>query len=388
LKKVAYIFTPIEFGGSERVNLLFLKNVDRTQFEINPILLIRPWEQENIFIRKLEEDKYTINTIPVALRKLNEGRDYFRVVRCVLYVYRILSNAHFDLVHTHGYFADIIAAPVCKILSIPQMATCHGFISNDNNLKVYNKIDKLMLRLCSRIITVSTEIKNDLVKGGIDQSKIIVIQNAIQSFLGKKEIDNSRIGKRRDLSVRENEFTIGYLGRLSEEKGVNYLIEAGYILKEKGEDFKIIIIGDGPKRKELEDLTRSKGLKQQVVFTGFQNDIEEWLSAMDCLVLPSLTEGTPMAILEAMSLGVPIIASAVGGIPSVVENGVNGLLVAPGDYRELSEKILLIIKNKTLRFEMAMKGVNIIKKRFDVHEWCHKIESQYDSVLENTKHYD
>jgi glycosyltransferase involved in cell wall biosynthesis len=382
------MFTPIEFGGSEKVNLTFMRNVDRERFDVHPILLIRPWETENIFIRKINDLNYSICKIPVALKQLSEGRDYFRVVRCILYLYRILSSAHFDLVHTHGYFADIIAAPVCKILRIPQVATCHGFISNDKNLKIYNKLDKFMLRFYHRIIAVSAEIKSDLILNGIDESKIIVIQNAIQSFLGKEEFDDRRIEKRQFLSVRENEFAIGYVGRLSEEKGVNYLVEAGYALKEKTQKFKIIIIGDGPKRKELEDLTRSKGLEDKVVFTGFQSDVEEWLPALDVFVLPSLTEGTPMALLEAMSLGIPVIASAVGGVPSVVENGINGLLVDPGNYRGLCEKIISIMKNQALREEMAIEGVNVIRKRFDVQEWCHKIERLYDSVLENAKHHD
>jgi len=181
--------------------------------------------------------------------------------------------------------------------------------------------------------------------------------------------------------MRENEYIVGYVGRLSEEKGLQYLIEAGLLLKGQGEAFKILIIGDGSKRKELEDLAKGKGLENEIIFTGFQNDVEKWLPALDVFVLPSLTEGTPMALLEAMSAGIPPIASAVGGIPKVVEDGVNGFLVAPGDFRMISEKVMALKKNPDHRKRMASESVKLIKNRFGLHEWSRQIEAQYDILL-------
>src|SRR5579871_5560725 len=105
LLKVAYILTAIDFGGSDRVSLNFLKNVDRKRFEIVPILLTRPWEDENIFIRELRRESYSIEKIPVAVRPRSEGRDYFRIVRCLRVAHSLLKKSMFDLVHTHGYFA-------------------------------------------------------------------------------------------------------------------------------------------------------------------------------------------------------------------------------------------------------------------------------------------
>lgn len=381
--KIAYVVTPITFGGSEKVNLTYLRNADRSRFNINPILLIRPWEAETIFAQELKKSNYSFYTIPVAKRPSVEGRDYLRVLRCFKIIYSILKKGSFDLIHTHGYFADIIGTPVCKLLKIPHLSTCHGFISNDRNLKIYNRLDRFTLRFCEKIIAVSEEIKNDLLRNGVEESRIAVIQNAVQNSYGEEEIANQRIEKRRFLSIEQDELVIGYVGRLSEEKGVHYLIEAGSVLKKNSGPFKIIIIGDGPRRKELEDLTKLKGLEREIIFTGFQNNAEGWMSAFDVFVLPSLTEGTPMALLEAMSLGIPVIATAVGGVPRVVENGVNGFLVDPGDFRGMSEKIRIVKENPVFRNKMATEALSIIKKQFDVHEWCRKIEEQYDFTLSN-----
>ncbi len=383
--KIAYILTPIEFGGLEKVSLTFLKNVNREQYDIHLILLIRPWEEDNTFINFIKSYDFSITTIPVARWSPTERRDYLRVARCVVYLYRILSKGSFDVVHSHGYFADIITALACKFLKIPHISTCHGFIANDKNLKIYNILDRFMLRSCGRIIAVSSGIMSELVRNGINASRVTVIQNAVDCSDKDKQIDENRIEKRNFLSIDKNKFLIGYVGRLSEEKGVNYLIEAASMLKQLNETFNLVILGDGPKKSELCSQANSKGLDNEIIFTGFQKDIDRWLPALDVFVLPSLTEGTPMALLEAMSMGIPVIASAVGGVPGIIKNGVNGFLLDPGDYKGLSETITLLINDPPLRKKLAAEGVHTIKEMFDVNKWCRKIESEYNSLLRKEK---
>jgi glycosyltransferase involved in cell wall biosynthesis len=383
LRKVAYILTPIEFGGSEKVNLTFLRNVNRVEYDIHPILLVRPWEEDNYFMQSILQEKYDISRIPVAQKPLNAGRDYLRIARCILYLYRILSFQKYQLVHTHGYFADIIASPLCKYLRIPHISTCHGFISNNDKLKLYNALDRLVLRFCDKIITVSSEIMNDLVeKSGVNDSKIVVIQNAVQCCRNENVFISNRAEKRRSFLIGDDEFVIGYVGRLSEEKGVRFLIEAGYALKKKSESFRILIIGNGPIKGELEKLTILRGLEKEIDFVGFQNTIENWLPALDLFVLPSLTEGTPLALLEAMSMGIPVIASSVGGVPMVIENEVDGFLVKPTDVEDLTKKILHLKNDSELRNNVAKKGANKITEQYNVNKWCLKIEEQYNLIID------
>jgi len=381
LSKVAYILTPVDFAGAEKVSLTFLRNVNREKFDIQPILLVRPWDKDNLFIKHMKEIDYYPYTIPVAIKPPSDGRDYFRVARCVLSLYQILTRESFDLVHSHGYFADIIATIVCKYTSIPHLATCHGFISNNVKLKIYNRLNIVALQFCEKIITVSSEIMKYLVKCGIDKSKVVVIQNAIERQEWKKDFARIRLEKRKSLVLDQDVLIIGYVGRLSEEKGIQYLIKAATVLKEMNGKFVIIILGDGPKRCEFENLARSLGLQKELKFIGFVTDVESWLTVLDIFVLPSLTEGTPMALLEAMAMGIPVIASAVGGVPDVVESGVNGYLVSPGDYRELGKKMMLLMNNHALRVKMSKEAINKINKEFDVKHWCEKIELQYNEII-------
>ncbi len=375
--KVAYILTPITFGGAEKVSLNFLRTVDRSRFDIHPVLLVRPWENDPYFARELDVLGYAYQTVPVALVP---GEGPLRVIRVARRFYEVLKSGAFDLVHTHGYFADICSLPVARLLGIRSIATCHGFIENDNKLKIYNRLDAYALRLCRKIIAVSEGIKDGLVQNGIRDSRIVVIPNAVASSFDEKEWFLRRQKKREALSIAPTEFAVGYIGRLSEEKGLLYLVEAVADLWNSGVPVKLIIVGDGPQKAVLADMVNTKKIEKQVIFTGFQTDIENWLPAFDVFSLPSLTEGTPMALLEAMAGGVPVIATAVGGVPRIVVDGVNGLLVPPGDFQVLSGKIQWIRNNAEKTHQIARAGVDTINAKYGIDDWCRVMEQHYIEI--------
>ena len=156
---IAYVLTPIEFGGAERVSLNMIKTYDKGTFNIVPILLIRPWESLSFFAKELQRLNIKYLTIPIAKKAIENGKDYFRILRCYYYFFSILTKKNFDLIHTNGYLADIIGIPLAKILKIPHLATCHGFIDNDKNLKLYNRLDINFLKFSNKIISVSGELK-------------------------------------------------------------------------------------------------------------------------------------------------------------------------------------------------------------------------------------
>lgn len=381
--KIAYIFTPIEFGGAERVNLNFLKTVDRSRFQIYPILIIRPWEEDNFFVQELKKLDYPIYKVPVAIRPRSEGRDYFRGIRCYKMIHSILKDNSFDLVHTHGYFADIVGIPAAKRIGVPSISTCHGYIPKSKSVILYNMLDHLVLRFTNRIIAVSEGIKRDLIKSGIRGSKIEVISNAVQTEIDNTTLIQNRQKKRQALGIKEDEFIVGYVGRLSVEKGIVYLLEAISMLN-SGMPIKALIIGDGPQKKELVGLVKEKGIGEKIIFTGFQSDAENWLPAMDVFVLPSLTEGTPMALLEAMAYGIPVIASAVGGVPAVITNKENGILVKPCNSSDLAKGLHLLFQEPSLRATISERGKNHIKQNHNMHNWCREIEEQYNFLIEKT----
>jgi glycosyltransferase involved in cell wall biosynthesis len=380
-KRIAYIATPIEFGGAEKVSLNFLRNVDRDQFQVCPILFIRPWEKKNVFLQEMNKKNYRVHQVPVATKPRNEGRDHFRLIRCFKIIFFILVKGRFNLVHTHGYFADIITIPIANLLRIPIISTCHGFIANDRKLKRYNLIDRIVLRFSDKIIAVSKEIKNELLKSGIKESHIKVVLNAVQTDIDNNVLAQDRDKKRQLLNINEKDFVLGYIGRLSKEKGIQYLIEAAVILNESDIPIKVLIIGEGPEKRESEYLVKQRGLEGKIFFTGFQSNVNKWIPAMDVFVLPSLIEGTPMALLEAMACRIPIVASAVGGVPQIIDSGKEGILVSPAKPEEIATGIKTLYNDASLRENFVRAAQKKVKSNFDIKEWTKKIEAEYLKVI-------
>jgi glycosyltransferase involved in cell wall biosynthesis len=372
--KVAYLLTPITFGGAEKVSLNFLQHVNRDRFEVYPILLVRPWERESYFVRELGRRQLSYATVPVARKS---GGDPWRVPRAFLGIHRILRQAACDLLHTHGYFADLCGIPAARMLGLATVATCHGYISADRKLQLYNRLDKLVLRACGKIIAVSDGIRGELVASGLRPERIVTIKNAVPLPGGEEEVRRRRRVQREAGTLDEGDFVLGYVGRLSSEKGVRMLIEAVSILRNEGKPIRLVVVGDGPERCDLEELARQKSLADQVWFAGFQEEVGGWLPAFDAFVLPSLTEGTPLALLEAMAMGVPVIATAVGGVPKVVTDGINGLLVQAGDALSLAERIRDLQASPSLRERLSRRGREEISARYNIHHWCGEIERLY-----------
>lgn len=378
---MAYILAPVDFGGAEKVNLVFLGQVDRTRFDVIPILLIRPWEKSNPFISQLEKMGYHFHRIPVAKRPREKGRDFLRILRTIKRVDAVFSSGGFDLAHTHGYFADIAGGIAAKRRMIPMVSTCHGFIFNNWKLKVYNIISLFFLQFFDRIIAVSEKIKSELIRYGIKPYNIKVIVNAVPVKQEKANYIEKRMDFRINLGIRDDEFVLGYVGRLSIEKGVKFFLEACSMLNIVGLPLRIILVGDGPSRAELEALAEKRGIRHLTFFSGFQKEPQAWLSAMDVFVLPSLTEGTPMALLEAMALGIPVVASNVGGIPSVITTDQDGVLVPPGDSSALKDALYRLWADVGLRRDLSIRGKEIIERKYDARPWARVVEGVYQELV-------
>ncbi|MCP3178137.1 glycosyltransferase [Desulfuromonas sp. KJ2020] len=371
--KVAYILTPITFGGLEKVSLNFLKQVDREKYRIQPILLIRPWEDETYFANEIRKLGYEYYTVPVAITP-NGGP--LRVPRVAWRLYGILKEGSFDVVHTHGYFADICGLSMAAILGIKRISTCHGFISTDFKLRAYNSLDKWVLRRCEKVIAVSDGIKTELSQAGIQGRSIVTIPNAV-AVPALSETQEYRHNTRNNLGVSKEDYLLGYVGRLSSEKGGIHLVEAFALLVDSGVRAKLLIVGDGPEKDALIQLCKSKGIDHLVKFTGFLKNVEQLLPILDLFVLPSLTEGTPLALLEAMAAGVPVVATSVGGIPKVIKDDINGSLVPPGNPNALYAKIKWLISHPDHTGRLAKEGMETIRRDYGVDEWCRKIVDCY-----------
>jgi L-malate glycosyltransferase len=221
------------------------------------------------------------------------------------------------------------------------------------------------------IITISDSIKNRLRSAGVPGSKITTIYEGIDLPLYPKRARVLQPGK---------QLVVGTVSHLSHEKGMTYLIEAASLIPEVNEKFRFVIVGEGACLQELMDLARRKRL-ENFRFTGFRSDIPQLMESFDIFILPSLSEGLSSAILEAMASSLPVIASNVGGIPELVKDGENGLLVAPADSVALAGAIQRLAQNPEDSLRMGREGRKQVEDRFAMEHKILKTEELCMSLL-------
>ncbi len=215
------------------------------------------------------------------------------------------------VVHSHGYHADCVAWWAARRLNLPLVSTSHGFTGGDLKNRLYERIDGWVLRRFDRVVAVSRPLGDRLLASGLTTDRMVVILNG-RASAGESA---DRAGARRRLGLPDRGRVAGWIGRLSLEKGADVLIDA---LEHLPSDLHLSFVGDGPLQAPLERRVLDRGWESRVHWHGRIEGINRLLAAFDLVVLSSRTEGTPMVLLEAMGAGVPVVATAVGGVPDVV----------------------------------------------------------------------
>jgi glycosyltransferase involved in cell wall biosynthesis len=265
---------------------------------------------------------------------LNER--YFADPKVIVRLKKILIQERPDIVQTHGYKASCAVA-LLRLMGHrwPWVGCWHGATTEDRKVQVYHRLDRLALRLADRIVVMSAA-QRELFAGLRFVSQIDNAVVDLPSGLTASSAAAERMRRR-----------IGVLGRLSSEKGVDVFLQACSILQSRGVSFDAVIGGDGPERNKLEELARSLGVHHQVSFSGPISDVGAFYRSSDLIVLPSRSEGLPNVLLEAIASAVPVVATRVGEVPSVMTEEGLGLLVPPGRAELLAEAIQQILASFT-----------------------------------------
>jgi glycosyltransferase involved in cell wall biosynthesis len=266
---------------------------------------------------------------------------------------KLLRFAHaegFDLMHSHGYKGNILIGLLPKFIrKLPLLTTLHGWtsVTGLSKLKAYELLDSLSLNFMDAVVLVNKGMLNNPKLKQRNQLYLHIINNGIPP--GKNQKDSA--AENLDPAILDfcsKGFIVGSIGRLSSEKGYEYLINAIDLLVDSGIDVRLAIIGEGDKRDYLEKLISQKELTGKVLLPGYRDNAKNYLRFFNVFVISSLTEGLPISILEAMQAKVPIVASEVGGIPDTLDNGNAGLLVKPCKKSDLSEAIIKIYHDADL----------------------------------------
>lgn len=270
----------------------------------------------------------------------------------------LVRQGGIDIVHSHGYKSDIYAHLALAAKGVPLVSTCHTWYDNDARVYLYGVLDRMVLKKYRRVVAVSEEVKRRLLKAGVKKERIAIIRNGIDVH----QFDDA-ISQRESVSCRK-EMVVGLVGRLSHEKGIDIFIRAAALVLADHPDAKFVVVGDGPDRAELVALIDALDLTSSVSLVGRCEDMPSAYRSFDLMVSSSRNEGLPIAILEGMACGLPIVATAVGEVPGLIREGQTGLLVLPGNPGALAAAITKLLDDRKLPSRFGLAARRLIELEF------------------------
>jgi glycosyltransferase involved in cell wall biosynthesis len=351
--------------GVGRLFSLWLPRFDRSRFDITVCILRRRDTIGQEFERRFRQ--LGIETTFLGRRKFDPVTllDFLEVIR----------NKKIDIIHLQAYGASTFGRLAGMISGTPAIIHAHD---TDSHYPWYmGPVDLFLSRFTERAIAVSEAVGESLVlKRKMPTGKVLLMPNAIALEEFRMPTPEEVAGQRTRLGIEASWRVIGTVAKLRIEKGIEYLLESVPAVITACPRTIFIIVGDGPLRGQLEGRARQLNIDRNVLFVGYREDVSQILSAFDIKVLPSLTEGLSLAILEAMAMGKPIIATQVGGTGEVLKDGQTGLLIPPKDSPALAEKIIYLLENPDIARRLGMRAQEESKK-YDVNGYVRRLEELY-----------
>lgn len=286
-----------------------------------------------------------------------------------------------NIIQTHGYKGHVIAYVLSRLFGFKWVAWAHGWTDENAKVRFYNKIERFCLKRADVAIAVSPKLY-DCISGfrGL-KKKTCMILNAVEE--GELPSEIGGLATRGGHGFSRDDFILGCFGRFSPEKGQEVLLEAFARVTLEYPQTKVMLVGSGQEEASLRALAERLKIEDKVVFCGYQRAMQDYYEAVDMVVMPSHSEGLPNVALEAQAAKKPIIATDVGGIREIIEDGVNGRVVPAGDHLALAEAINTVVGSCQLQTQYAQKGYEMLYPKFSPERRAQKIVNVYQELLGN-----
>ena len=362
-ERVMIVVETLGMGGMEQVVVTLARALDRDRF-VPEILCLKESGPLAVVARDAGIPVHGIGYVP--------GRpDYFAFTK----VARLLRERGTTVVHSHNTCAFIFGALGGRLAGVRTIVHTDHARAYPDRFR-YVAAEHLLSHLVHRVVGVSDATTEALYEHErIPRRKLVTVPNGIDR--SRYVVDADRAETRRALGIAPGTPVIGLGARLTEQKGIEFLVRALPRVVERHPAATVVIAGDGPVRPALEALAAELGVAERVRFLGMRNDIGALMRAFDVYALPSVWEGLPMAILEAMAAGLPIVASDVGGVGSAIVEGRTGFLVPPRDVERLADTLSLVLADDVMRRRVGEEARRVFHARYTAEAMARAYESLY-----------
>lgn len=376
---ILYLETYADIAGGQRGLLDLIDALDRNRF--NPVVVC---PREGLLSQALKERHIPFHFVDLRKRRRKDFMRFIPPITGLTRMLRLISRDNISIIHANGYYDSIYSGLVARLAKIPSLCTVRN---------VYVDIPFAFLRhkiLCSLNAALYTnsfrakEVISNYVRGG----NVATIHTGIDIERFDPNNPNA-LRIRRELGIPLKATVISQISQLSPQKGHIHLINASSQVIEQDENVHFLFVGGGfgknNNKTYLEEQIGKRGLTHWFTFTGFRNDVEDILSATDITVLPSVKgEGLPRAILESMAMQRPVIASDLAGIKEIIDDGINGYTVKPGNELEIVDRLVGLVRNGKRRNEMGIAARHKIENEFALTSMVEKYQNVYEDLVGST----
>jgi glycosyltransferase involved in cell wall biosynthesis len=325
-------------------------------------------------------------TIPELGREISPLRDLLATVRLAA----LIRRERPQILHTHTAKAGTVGRVAALLAGRARppivVHTFHGHVLRGYfgplRSRLFRALEQILARHTTVLVAVSPQVRDDLVRLGVaPPEKFAVVRLGIE--LGERVAStDGRAETRRYLGIPDGRFAVGWVGRMTAVKRGDDVLAGFKLLRERGVEATLCLVGDGPDRPHLERRAHELGIIRDTLFLGYQEDVGALYAAFDALVLPSGNEGTPVSVIEALAAGRPVVATRVGGVPDVVRDGEDGFLVGPGATDELADRLTRLAGDPALRERLGAAGRERVLPRYAVDRLVDDIDRLYRSLLD------
>jgi len=373
---ILFLGTQMAVGGAQKV---LLSQAEWFHQRGYPVTVAFFYDKEELRERWSEHYAFPILDLEARHAGANPLLNFALLLRGLFRLARLLRQEKFSVVETFTPDSNLLGLPIAWLMGVPvRIGSHHGRIQNAPRWleRLHGRL--INSQVTSALVAVSSRVKELAVTGeGIRPERVTLIPNGVdlppEDALSQEEIDQIR----QALDLQPDVPVLISVGRLSRQKGHRYLLEAMPSVLERFSQAVLLIVGDGPQRADLEQQANHLGLEASVRFLGTRDDICRLLAAADVFVLPSVSEGMPMALLEALGMGVAVVASNLTGIADVVEDGRHGLLTASGKPDSLASAVIRLLEDDILRMKISQSGKQLVRQEYTVDRMCERYETLF-----------